>query len=215
MIKDLSEALRRLINSLQFKPVATLGAILLVSIGYIGYRSYDILQELVITPDEEAQNFESQLESATLVNAAIEDLRIDLKADTVVVKQFHNGRHDLTGIPFTESTATFYTDKYSFIGDEPLSTMNTSLRVMWKSIDKPSCMVLYAPMDSASKKYFTDYKLNKAIVCPLTNLLNYPIGTITVGFSGSHTTSEDIATDKTQAIAKSITGYLINANTRN
>jgi hypothetical protein len=176
---------------------------------YIGFKSYNNLEQLIVTPDEEAIRFKDQLESSKLVNDSLEQLRATLGAHSAVIKQFHNGRHDLTGIPFTEASATFYTESYEEVGDEPLSSLNGSLRKMWVQIQNPKCIVLNAPVDSSSRRYFKAYSLTRVVECPLTNLLNYPIGTITVGFSESNTTDEE-AIERTSAIAKRVTGYLNN-----
>lgn len=209
MIKELSDAFRRLVNSLAVRPIATLIAIFLVVTSYIGFKSYNTLEQLVVTPDEEASRFKNQLESSKLVNDSLEHLRSEMGAHSVVIRQFHNGRHDLTGIPFTESTATYYTDNYEGVDDEPLSAMNGSLRRMWSDIRDPRCVVLSAPVDTSSRKYFKNYGLTRVIECPLTNLLNYPIGTVAIGFSGG-TVNDKVAIDKTSTIAKRITGYLDN-----
>jgi hypothetical protein len=214
MIKELSDALRALINSLSRRPIQTLLAFSLIVISYIGYRSYDALEGMIITPHEEALRFQKQLEGADLVNDALENLRVELKADNVLIKQFHNGRHDLTGIPFTEASTTFLvdpaTDGYTHDAsrDEPIPTMNKTLRLVWKEIDRPKCTVLYAPIDISTRKYFYNHGLNRAVVCPLVNLLNYPIGVVVVGFSEGNTTEEDIALSKTSQIAKRVAGYL-------
>jgi hypothetical protein len=210
MIKELSDAFRRLVYSLSVKPITTMVAIFLVSISYVAVKSYDRLEQMVITPDEEAVRFREQLESAKLVNESLENLRLSLGAHSVVIKQFHNGRHDLTGIPFTEASATYHTDSYDNMGTEAVSTMNTSLRKIWAEIDKPTCVVLNAPIDSSTRKYFMAYELNRIVECPLTNLLNYPIGKITVGFSADNTISDEVAVARTAAIAKRVTGYLNN-----
>lgn len=209
MIKELSDAFRRLVNSLSIRPLSTLAALFIICMAYIGVKSYSTLENLVITPDEEASRFKDQLESSKLVNESIEQLRADLGANNVVIRQFHNGRHDLTGIPFTESSATYYTESYEDIGDEAISSMNGSLRQIWGRIDRPECIVLNSPVDSSSRKYFKAYGLTKVIECPLTNLLNYPVGTITVGFSAGNT-SDEVGVKKTEAIAKRVTGYLSN-----
>ena len=209
MIKELSDAFKSLVASLSVRPVATLAAVLIICLGYISYKSYNTLEDLIVTPSEEAARFKEQLESAKLVNESLYQLNTDLHAHSVIIRQFHNGRHDLTGIPFTETTASYYTDAYELSGDEPVSSMNESLRMIWKKIDKPECTVLYGPVDSSSRRYFKAYNLRKVVQCPLTNLLNYPIGTITVGFSEGDT-DETVAVRKTSAIAKRVTGYLIN-----
>lgn len=209
MIKELSDAFKSLVASLSVRPVATLAAVLIISLAYISYQSYSRLEELVVTPAEEASRFREQLESAKLVNQSLNQLKTDLKSHSVIIRQFHNGRHDLTGIPFTETTATYYTEEYDLSGDEPVSSMNVSLRRIWTKIDKPECTVLYGPVDSSSRRYFKAYNLQKVVECPLTNLLNYPIGTITVGFSEG-STDDAVAITKTSAIAKRVTGYLTN-----
>lgn len=210
MIKELSEAFRRLVNSLSVRPVATLTAVFIIAMGYVAYKSYNTLETLVITPSEEATRFKNQLESSKLVNQSIEYLREDLKAHSVIIKQFHNGRHDLTGIPFTEATSTYYTESYETAdSNEPISSMNNSLQKMWGDIQNPKCTVLKSAVDASSRRYFKTYGLTKVVECPLTNLLNYPIGVILVGFSESNT-SDTEAVSKTSAVAKRVTGYLGN-----
>lgn len=209
MIKELSDAFKALVASLSVSPLATLAAVLIISLGYISYQSYSRLEELVVTPSEEASRFREQLESSKLVNQSLNKLKTSFNAHSVIIRQFHNGRHDLTGIPFTETTATYYTEEFNLEGDEPVSSMNVSLLRIWTKIDKPECIVLYGPVDSSSRRYFRAYNLKKVIQCPLTNLLNYPIGTITMGFSVGNT--DDVAAvNKTSAIAKRVTGYLTN-----
>lgn len=212
MIKELSDALRRLINSLSLRPVATLGGILIAITLYVGYKSYDMLTRMIITPHEESSRFRAQLESAELVNSAIENLATDLGAHSVVIRQFHNGRHDLTGIPFTEATTTFYTSKFDEIKtEEPLSASNTSLRRMWRSIDNPQCIIVNQGIDVSTRRYFNNYTLTRVAVCPLVNPLKYPIGTITVGLGPESIASDEQILIRTHVVAKSVTGYLQNA----
>lgn len=212
MIKELSDALRRLINSLSKRPIETILALALIVAMYIGYRSYDALEKMIITPQEEAYRFEKQLEGADLVNEAIEKLRMELKADNIIIKQFHNGRHDLTGIPFTEASTTFVAssveDGSNLVREEPVPTMNKSLRMVWQRIDRPQCMVLYTPVDISTRRYFYTHNLNRVVICPLVNLLNYPIGIIAVGFSEGNTVDDQTALNRTAHIGKRVTGYL-------
>ena len=212
MIKELSDALRRLINSLSLRPVATIGGLLIAITLYVGYKSYDMLTSMIITPHEESSRFRAQLESAELVNSAIENLATDLGAHSVVIRQFLNGRHDLTGIPFTEATTTFYTSKFDEIKtEEPLSASNTSLRRMWRSIDNPKCVIVSQGIDVSTRRYFNNYPLARVAICPLVNPLNYPIGTITVGLGLESFASDEQVLTRTHVIAKSVTGYLQNA----
>ena len=211
MINEITDALKRLTDSLSVRPLPTLGAIFILFAAFIGYKSYNTLETLVVTPREEAIRFQKQLESSKLVNESLENLRANLGAHSVVIKQFHNGRHDLTGIPFTEASDTYYTEAYEDLGDDSISAMNGALRGMWTRIDKPECIILDRPIDSATKKYFKKYKLTKIVACPLVNILDYPIGVIEVGFTGENNTKDDrLALASTNSISKSVTGYLKN-----
>ena len=217
MIKELSEALKALIDSLSAKPLATIMGILIIFAAYMGFKSYDKLQKLVITPDQEAARFEKQLTDSEIINQAIEGLRVDLSADNVIIRQFHNGRHDLTGIPFTGIATTFYVDpldgdEHETVTDEPVSSSNRSLRMVWQRIDRPECTIIEQSVDLSTRRYFRAHKLNKMAVCPLVNLLNYPIGIMLVGFSdgGTQQPSNEVILQKTSAIAKRVTGYLSN-----
>ena len=215
MIRDLSKAFRTLVDSLSSKPLATVMALFIVLVGYVGIKSYTALEYLVTSPDEEAARFEAQLANSDIINGALDKLRTDLNADNVLIRQFHNGKHDLTGIPFTGVATTYYVDPLDNDGhevmvDEPISAMNKTLRQVWKRIDKPECIVLYSPVDSSTRRYFKAHNLNKGVVCPLVNLLNYPIGIMVVGFSDSNTDSDQQAITQTSTIAKRVTGYLNN-----
>jgi hypothetical protein len=212
MIKDLSKAVKALIDSLSNKPVATMTAIFIIFASYVGVKSYNTIQSLVVTPDEEAARFEAQLHNTDIINKSIEDLRAATKADNIIIRQFHNGRHDLTGIPFTSISTTFYADpidEHEPFVDEPISAMNKSLRQVWQRIDSPECIVLYSPVDASTRRYFKAHNLNRAVVCPLVNLLNYPIGIMVVGLSEESSTVSDIEVQtKTSVLAKQAAGYL-------
>ncbi len=213
MIRELNRAFSALVNSLSAKPLATIIALFIMLISYIGVKSYTTLEKMVTSPDEEAARFEAQLTSSDIINGALEKLRVDLNADNVIIRQFHNGKHDLTGIPFTGVATTYYSDPldndgHELMTDEPISAMNKSLRQVWQRIDKPECIVIYTPVDSSTRKYFKAHNISRGVVCPLVNLLNYPIGVMIVGFSESSTVSDQRAISQTSMIAKRVTGYL-------
>lgn len=213
MIKDLSDAITSLTNALSTKPLATLIALFILCAGYVGYNSYGSLQKLIITPSEEAKRFQHQLENIDLVNNALEKLRKDTQADNVTLRQFHNGRHDLTGIPFTEASVTFFVDPNDIAGHEASDTehialMDKSLNKVWRRIDSPSCVIIEEPVDVSTRRYFKAHNLDRATICPLVNLLNYPIGIITVGTSKGNQMSDGLLLTKTSNVAKTVTGYL-------
>lgn len=200
----MDQLIKDLLANFYSRPVSTLAAILILGIAFVTYKSYDKLEATFLSPQEEASRFHRALESMQLVNDAMTNLKTDTSATAVTVYQFHNGKHDLTGIPFTSALVTFSTEGYS--ANVPMSTLNSSLRAVWTSIDKPSCTMLTAPVDVESQKYFAQYKLKSEILCPLVNPLNYPIGIVSVGYPTKDVAP--IAIDKTSEVAKRVVGYL-------
>jgi len=78
--------LNSLTKSLAVRPLATLGALFILSASFIGYKSYAKLEALVISPREEASRFEKQLESSRLVNQSLEDLKTHTGSKALVIK---------------------------------------------------------------------------------------------------------------------------------
>lgn len=212
MIKEIVEGIKSLASSLSTKPLPTLGAILMLVIAYIGYRSYDTIQDMIITPEEEKLMFQKQVASSTQVMDAIRLLQSNMGAHSVVIKQFHNGKHDLTGLPFTNATPTFYTINYDIAKERPLSSYDKSVESIWgDDIENPKCVIIKTPVDNYTGVYMRAYDLERVVMCPLTNLLNYPIGLIVVGFQAKDTKVSDIlALREVKSISERVSGYLQN-----
>lgn len=207
MIKELSEAFKSFVDSLSRHPFATLSTVLIGIVLYIGYMTLQSIQTIAVPPSLEAERFHEQLAASEQINQALEKLRKDEKAHSVIIRQFHNGKHDLTGIPFTKSSMTFYTMEEEFQEvEEPLSAMSTSLSRVWNVIDKPECLVISnVGIDKATKYYMEYYELNKIVVCPMTNLLSYPVGTLTVGYKQA---DASVNLEEIRDITVRVTGYL-------
>lgn len=197
----MEQVLKDLLANFYSRPIMTMAAILIALTAFISYKSYDRLEALFLTPQQEATRFHQSLEAMDLVNKSLDNLKTNTSASTAIIYQFHNGKHDLTGIPFTSALVTFSTDGYA--SDLPISTMNSSLRAMWTRIDKPSCVALDAPVDIESQKLFTKYKLKTLVMCPLINPLSYPIGVLSVGY-----VTPIKETSEPSKIATSIVGYI-------
>lgn len=211
MIEGINELFKTVVDSLSKHPFATLSTILIAIVLYIGYLTLDRIETIVIPPSLEATRFHEQLAASEQINTAIHNLIIDVDADSIVLRQFHNGKHDLTGIPFTKSSVTFYEARDSSKSfeeeNEPISTMSTSLSRVWRRIDNPECIVLVDyGIDKTTKSYMAENELGSVIVCPMVNLLNYPVGTLTVGFKRKDPGQGTV--DKIQTIATQVTGYL-------
>ena len=208
MIKEIGELFQTVVNSLVKAPFATLTTILLLCLVYIGYYSIGKLDTLVVSPVVEAERFQNHLVASEQVGEALEKLKVEQGAHSASIRQFHNGKYDLTGIPFTTSTMTFYTDGITHIEDEPLAAMGKVLNRMWKKIDAPVCTTLEYGIDASTKHFMDEYELKYIVVCPMTNLLKYPVGTLTVGYKDKN--SMDVS--KVHEAAKRVTGYLNGTN---
>lgn len=205
MIKELNDFFNSAVDAFSKHPFATLSTILIGIVLYLGYRTLDRIETIVVPPSLESERFHQQLSTSEQINLALRNLRSDLGAHSVVLRQFHNGKHDLTGIPFTKASVTFYEADESLLEeDEPLSSMSTSLSKMWKRIDSPECVVLDAPVDKTTKYYMSKNELNFIIVCPMVNLLKYPVGTLTVGMKAVQPGS----VERVHRVASKVTGYL-------
>ncbi|MGA1773157.1 MAG: hypothetical protein ACO387_03505 [Flavobacteriaceae bacterium] len=207
MIKDLNDFLKTIVNLLVKHPFATVTTIFATIALYIAYEIRESIFLLVVPPEIEAERFHEHLSASQQINVALENLIERTQAHSVVVRQFHNGKYDLTGIPFTKSSVTFSTLTDDTYEEEPISASSTSLHLMWKEIDKPSCITLDHGVDRATKYYMDAYELESIIVCPMINLLNYPVGTITVGYSKQ---SDMRDSTLVKGVAQQITGYLEN-----
>lgn len=207
MIKELSEAFNSFVDSLSRHPFATLSTVLIAIVLYLGYQTLESIRTIVVPPNLEAERFHEQLAASEQINQALELLRKEENAHSIIIRQFHNGKHDLTGIPFTKSSMTFYTMSEEFQEvEEPLSAMSTSLSKVWNVIDKPECLVISnVGIDKATKYYMEYYELNKIVVCPMVNLLDYPVGTLTVGYKQA---DAKVNPKKIQEVAVRVTGYL-------
>lgn len=211
MIKEIGELFKTAVDSLSQHPFASLATVLIAIVLYIGYRTLDRIETIVVPPSLEATRFHEQLAASEQVNTSLQNLAVDTEAHSVVLRQFHNGKHDLTGIPFTKSSVTFYELRESGQSleeqDEPISAMSTSLSRIWKTIDNPECLVLVDyGIDKTTKHYMEVNELNSVIVCPMVNLLKYPVGTLTIGFKRRDPGAGAVA--KAKVVASRVTGYL-------
>ena len=205
MIKELSELFKTVVDSLSRHPFATLSTILISVVLYVGYITLERIETIAVPPSLEAERFHQQLDSSEQINQSLEKLRVAQGAHSVIVRQFHNGKHDLTGIPFTKSSITFYAmDNELEQMEEPLSSMSTSLSKVWAKIDEPDCILLDHGIDKNTKHYMDVYELNAVIICPMTNLLKYPVGTITVGYKNR----DLLDLNEVRSVSSQVTGYL-------
>lgn len=220
MLKEFIDSLKALVDEVAAKPLGAILAVILIMAAYFAFTTsikIDRLNNLAPTANIEQQRFERALDANNQINIAMEETREKLGASRILVKQFHNGRADLTGIPFTSITTTFISSKEGFgLSDSaydtrPLSTMNNTLREIWKSHDKPHCVVksVKSVRDYELKNLLESRGVNKVAYCPMTNLLNYPVGVISLGYvQTENTPSDQVIMQEMQKLSDKIVGFL-------
>lgn len=139
---------------------------------------------------QESVRFDESVVIDTQVNEALNDVRTNINADRVLVRQFHNGRTDLTGLPFASVATTYFslgpgiTITEESFGSFPLSTINDVLVRMFVKGQPPKCGSL--TIDEVSNPIFARYLRSNGVemlyFCPLMNLRSQPVGYIGAGY---------------------------------
>lgn len=179
----------RLVESFRKAPLSFLIVLLVVIAIYFSYTQIEYIKTLLPNPEKENAQFQLTLQRDLTINSALQDSQEYLGARVIVISQFHNGQYDLTRLPFTKTSVTYASgdtglNSNDLYGPRPLSTMNHLMLDMWKDKNNPQCVAM-----SVKEIEDTAYKLrmegsgNKFMsLCPITNLLNYPIGYIGIGY---------------------------------
>jgi hypothetical protein len=201
---------------LKSNPTTTVLAILLALSSFAAYNSIqngNLLKILAPRPEKEVALFARSLKASEDIAISLDNLRASTGADRVLIRQFHNGRYDLTGIPFTSVSVTYMSsdEKYEnthIFESKPLAFMGSTARVMWSDIDAPKCVVYHQNIpDIGLRTELADS--NRSVICPLVSLLKYPVGTISLHYTESSSNLTDQALiARTEDVAVTITGYL-------
>tara|TARA_B100001146_G_scaffold218190_1_gene223620 strand:+ start:637 stop:1335 length:699 start_codon:yes stop_codon:yes gene_type:complete len=198
-------------------PIMFTAFLFLCAGGFIVYREVDNLEDYLPTPEYENAQFDESLNRDRQINSALEDAKEFYGADGIVIGQFHNGQYDLTRLPFTKVSITYYVgnlneDETGDLYDaRPISTMNNIMLEMWGDKEKPICvsknvdnlkdMGYRSRMQSTGMKFIT--------LCPLTNLRGYPIGYMSNGYRFIPEEEEkEIILDYQRTLSSRIAGYL-------
>lgn len=157
---------------------------------FIIYDQTEAIISYLPDPEKENAQFELTLERDALINQALQTSLEFLNADAVVISQFHNGQYDLTRLPFTKVTATYYAGDTgiaptSLYTARPISSMNKLMLNMWADKESPQCVAktVESLLDLGYRQRLQDAGKVFISVCPLVNLRNYPIGYYAVSYS--------------------------------
>lgn len=139
---------------------------------------------------EEKIRFDRSVVADGQINDALKNLREKMNADRILIRQFHNSRRDLTGLPFASISTTYYSAapgvavSNDFQASFPISTVNEQLVQMFKYGTEPQCIkIIY---DDVKEEVFRDYLRQNGIsltyACPLIDLRGQPVGVITIHY---------------------------------
>jgi len=167
---------------------------------------------------EEHELFDRVVVANGLVEAELERITTDMRADRTLVMQFHNGKQDLSGLPFTFAEITFGATSpgvvvdLRFLGPVPMSAYGPLLRAIWADPSRPVCIrrniedlgspLLRARLEARGAK--------EVYVCPIVNLIGAPIGLITTEYLRLDTPrpSQEIIKQTLSESSNRIAGYL-------
>lgn len=223
-MEKIIEAFQSLIHTVKDNPTPSLLATLLVIALFVAWNSVNnnqLISSLAPNPAINQQHFEEALRVNTEINNAITNLRTEVYADNAQVRQFHNGKQDLTGLPFTYVLTTYISvDKgtnvsESSLSSQPLSGMNATIKAMYKKdLRNPVCIHFYRKdvNDILFRAYLEDSKINFFVMCPIKNLLDYPVGFVGVGYVGEPASPPEIVEARVRQVSWAIAGYLNNSS---
>lgn len=139
-------------------------------------------------PDSRVRSeyFQSSLERDRIINDALLRIIEDYEADGVKIIQYHNGKQDLTNVPFLYTSVTYFagtiTSDVDLYKDRPVSLIAQFNYDLWKP--HPICRSFEVKKlkDASLRRQMNSHGFEFIIGCPITNADKYPIGYITAGY---------------------------------
>ena len=223
-MESLNNAFLSLYSKFRENPIFFTAFVVLALGVYIVYSQIDSLKDYFPTAAYEDAQFDASLTRDAQVNAALEDAKEFYSADGVAIGQFHNGQYDLTRLPFTKISITYYVgnlndeEATNLYGERPISTMNKLMLDMWANKNKPICIAKETSEieDIAYRQRMENTGIEYITLCPLTNIRDYPIGYLSVGYRNENVDKEkiDILLDYQRTLSARISGYLQEGSVR-
>ena len=223
VINSLTDAFTKLNSSFKESPVTFIMLFLMAISAYFMYSQAEYIAKLLPNPQEESEMFNKAIERDELINSTLEDYRQFYNAKGMVIAQFHNGRYDLTNLPFTNVSITYYVGDTNasdsiIYESRPLSTMTQIMKAIWKSPSGPQCVARQVEdlKDKAYRQRMEETGLRFITICPLINIRDYPIGYVSVGYDFVPSKQEqDVLLDYQKTLASRLSGYLQAGEVRN
>lgn len=188
-MEKVSDLLFKIYYVYKTEPIKFLG-FLLLSVGvYLIYDQTERILDYLPKVNNSNVHFETALKRDALVLKTLESVVVYLDAEAAVIGQYHNGEYDLTNLPFTKVSITYAFGAQGLSTDlmyttRPLSSMGKISQTMWHSQDTPMCVGRYVSnlKDTAYRNRMMETKMNWIIICPISNILGYPIGYMSAGW---------------------------------
>ena len=221
MFKEILDSFANLIETVRKSPqIAILTLLLVIALVAVAksYSNEIKLNEITFDPQRNKEHLEASIKASEQINQALSISREKLDADKIIVRQFHNGKQDLTGIPFNYVQTTFLVTKPGIgldadsLDSKPVSSMVYTLKDIWgNNLSDPHCVVYNREQikDRIFQAHLLSTNIEFLVICPIKNLLDYPVGFVTVKYT------KDITPEKHEEIIKEseflslkISGYL-------
>ena len=215
LIEKATESFLKLFEAFKQSPLTFIILGLLLVLGYFVYSQNEYIAQLLPNPAEENETFQRTLDRDMQINRTLEDSKEFYGAQGLVIGQFHNGQYDLTNLPFTKVTITYYVgevdDASAIYQTRPLSSMNKVMREMWRDKRGPSCVAYQTKNlpDITYRQRMEALGMTYVTLCPITNIREYPIGYLSSGFRYVPLEDDvDVLLDYQKTLASRIAGYL-------
>ena len=199
--------------------VVTLLLMVIVGMGLMLSQQMANVQSHFPTPAVENTRFVNGIKTDQLILKALEDARVQVGADRVVINQFHNNQVDIGGVPFMKSSVT-YKAMGPDVGwdpelsqDIPISTWNSVFQQMYAGYNtKPKCVGVARDgmTDSNLRARYVKAGTTYIVACPILSLAGGTIGMVTVGYTDLHkkVLGDDKVFPVIGALGERVGGYL-------
>jgi hypothetical protein len=203
-----------------FHSFATVIMLLSVIVAWSARGNIATFLERNPTAEQEKGRFDQSIVADAQINGALEDIRRQINADRILIRQFHNSKTDLTGLPFASVSTTYVamapgvTLTPGSYDPYPLASINEVLARMFTPNEAPHCARLTIDdiVDPAYRKLIESNGVALWYNCPIMNLRGQPIGFILASYMTI--TKDHPVDDKIEAIlgntGERVVGYLDN-----
>lgn len=198
--------------------IYTLALLLVIGVGYTMFEKRSEIWDMMFVAGEiSEQDFVDILKINNNIQTALDALRDETNAHKVSISRFHNGKYDLTGVPFEKitevysSSSAYYTPSKDSGMSLPLPALQEILGGMWLKFKDPVCISnnIKDYTDLRLISYLKTNKIEREVVCPITNITNYPLGILVVDLKGEPTPAElERIITLTNTTAQKVGGYL-------